>query len=439
MGSIPGTVVGAKIVPTDTADVYGTHDALYGAGGWRSVDSTVLRDAIPSLQRQEGMVVFCTDSNAMYQLVDGITNSDWALLSTGVSGSGVAGNLTSWASSTDLSSAPAYVSSNQVYVTGPLHVRAGGTGITKTTEIIGNATGYTAFSGTTLAVINKGDAEMALYADTTKNCNILFCDNYSGSVPAYMSWSNTNNLLTMQTPHTTFAGDGTFVKSVLDADPSPDALILRRNVTDSPTDADKGPALAFSGPAAYGDGVFARIKSMAYSSSVCRIVVNVNAGPTNVNKDIAQFLYTTGGTRNPDATACLELLPGATIQSEGYHWQDIWAQCSFTGFASPVGTVRAYKLGRTAVVQFDVAGTGNTSTTTAALVLPAAYASGADSTAYGLAHMLSNGTHAVGDIIQFPSSSTLQMSPSVTTGFAGWSPYGARSMQGEFVIQCGMS
>jgi hypothetical protein len=68
MAAIPGTVVGSKIVPTDTADTYPTHEAGYGRGGWRTVADTAARDAIPAGLRQEGMIVYCQSDSSEYQL-----------------------------------------------------------------------------------------------------------------------------------------------------------------------------------------------------------------------------------------------------------------------------------------------------------------------------------------------------------------------------------
>jgi hypothetical protein len=77
MAAIPGTVVGSPIVPTDTADVYPTHKATYGLGGYRCVADNTARDAIPAGRREVGMFVYVLDVLILYQLVGGITNSDW--------------------------------------------------------------------------------------------------------------------------------------------------------------------------------------------------------------------------------------------------------------------------------------------------------------------------------------------------------------------------
>lgn len=210
MGSIVGTVVGAKVVPTDTADVYGTHDALYGAGGWRTVADITARNAIPDTRRQIGMVVYVEDADgwghaATYQLIGGITNSDWAVHVAGLTGTGITDRFASWASATDMSSAPMYISSGNIYTMATMTVYAGFGADAMT--IYGQAASHTAFPGTQFSIINKGDAEMALYADYTNNCNIIFCNNSSGSVPGYISFSNPNQRLTLQVPHATISNE----------------------------------------------------------------------------------------------------------------------------------------------------------------------------------------------------------------------------------------
>ena len=68
MTAIPGTVIGSPLVPSDTTDVYATHEAEYGKGGWRTVADTTERDAIVTGRRQEGMIVYCQADYKEYQL-----------------------------------------------------------------------------------------------------------------------------------------------------------------------------------------------------------------------------------------------------------------------------------------------------------------------------------------------------------------------------------
>lgn len=83
--SLPGTNVIDSIVPFTALDNYPTHMAIYGKGGWRTVNSLAERDSIPNERREEGMVVYVIGDNT-YQLVGGITNSHWQIFTTGSSG-----------------------------------------------------------------------------------------------------------------------------------------------------------------------------------------------------------------------------------------------------------------------------------------------------------------------------------------------------------------
>jgi hypothetical protein len=68
MTAISGTNVIAPVVPYTTDDQYPSHDALYGLGGLREVASLVERDAIPSLRRRHGMLVYVAATDKTYQL-----------------------------------------------------------------------------------------------------------------------------------------------------------------------------------------------------------------------------------------------------------------------------------------------------------------------------------------------------------------------------------
>lgn len=62
MAELKGTQVAASIVPFTDLDTYATHDAEYGKGGFRSVDTNEKRDAIPAARKVEGMVVRVNDT-----------------------------------------------------------------------------------------------------------------------------------------------------------------------------------------------------------------------------------------------------------------------------------------------------------------------------------------------------------------------------------------
>lgn len=57
MAALGGTTVISPIRPSDSNDTYPSHEAIYGKGGFRSVDSIAARDAIPSARREAGMLV----------------------------------------------------------------------------------------------------------------------------------------------------------------------------------------------------------------------------------------------------------------------------------------------------------------------------------------------------------------------------------------------
>jgi hypothetical protein len=82
--SVPVT---ALIAPTDSADTYPTHAAIYGKGGLRTVSSIAERDAIPVSRREAGMLVFVAGN--YYRLLDNLVDwEDLGDLGTGSSGGG---------------------------------------------------------------------------------------------------------------------------------------------------------------------------------------------------------------------------------------------------------------------------------------------------------------------------------------------------------------
>lgn len=83
MAELKGTVIASRIVPSDSLDTYATHDADYGRGGYRSVADLAERDSIPEPRRKVGMKVFVNDIGTEYQLVNGITNINWEVISSG--------------------------------------------------------------------------------------------------------------------------------------------------------------------------------------------------------------------------------------------------------------------------------------------------------------------------------------------------------------------
>lgn len=64
MGAISGGInLGAPILPATTEDIFPTHDASYGKGGYRAVPNIAARQLIPYARREVGMIVRTTDTN----------------------------------------------------------------------------------------------------------------------------------------------------------------------------------------------------------------------------------------------------------------------------------------------------------------------------------------------------------------------------------------
>lgn len=74
MANIKGTNVSSPIVPFTEQDLYPTHDAKYGKGGFRTVDTIEEMNGIPGPRREEGMLVYVkTDPTGIhtYQYING--------------------------------------------------------------------------------------------------------------------------------------------------------------------------------------------------------------------------------------------------------------------------------------------------------------------------------------------------------------------------------
>lgn len=78
MALITGAVnVTGTLAPTDTNDVYATHDSKYGKGGYREVADLLARDAITLARRSDGMLVYVQSEDTIYKLENGIENENW--------------------------------------------------------------------------------------------------------------------------------------------------------------------------------------------------------------------------------------------------------------------------------------------------------------------------------------------------------------------------
>ena len=82
MSSLRGTNVLAPVVPFDTTDAHASHEARYGKGGYRSVADATERDAIPTLRREAGMLVWVTSLQKQYRLESDLTT--WSEVVTSI-------------------------------------------------------------------------------------------------------------------------------------------------------------------------------------------------------------------------------------------------------------------------------------------------------------------------------------------------------------------
>ena len=91
MAKYPGGVaLSGYAAPSDTADIYATHKAQFGYGGYRSALDLTARDAITTLRREEGMVVYVISEKKEYRLVGGTANTNWEEVVSATGGGGTA-------------------------------------------------------------------------------------------------------------------------------------------------------------------------------------------------------------------------------------------------------------------------------------------------------------------------------------------------------------
>jgi len=95
LNSVP---IAGFIAPTDSTDVYPSHDAQYGRGGLRSVADNTARDAITSDRRAEGMFVYVNSTSTLYVLDSDLTT--WNEFSSGGSDTNITDDLTFTANAT---------------------------------------------------------------------------------------------------------------------------------------------------------------------------------------------------------------------------------------------------------------------------------------------------------------------------------------------------
>ena len=76
MTQIRGTNLSAPVVPFTDHDEFPTHYALYGKGGYRTVQNIEERDLIPSERREEGMLVWVIEDPSLKHLYQYL-NQEW--------------------------------------------------------------------------------------------------------------------------------------------------------------------------------------------------------------------------------------------------------------------------------------------------------------------------------------------------------------------------
>lgn len=81
--------VTGPLTQTALTDTYPTHDSLLGLGGLREVTNHTTRNAIPNLQRREGMIVYTANDQLYWRLNaspwSGV-DADWSAFTTGGTG-----------------------------------------------------------------------------------------------------------------------------------------------------------------------------------------------------------------------------------------------------------------------------------------------------------------------------------------------------------------
>ena len=89
MSVYPGAVpVSGYFSPTDTTDTYAVTDSQFNRGGHKEASDLTDRNNISVDRRREGMTCYTVSDKKMWQLQNGITNSDWVDITSGTSAGG---------------------------------------------------------------------------------------------------------------------------------------------------------------------------------------------------------------------------------------------------------------------------------------------------------------------------------------------------------------
>lgn len=168
--TITGTLpITAPVAPSDTADTYPSHLALYGKGGWRTVADVASRDAIPAARREEGMIVVVLSPKSAFRLEANLTS--WVEIP--------------WQAKTDTDSVTASISLLN-------EGQAASTAITDLARKLGaTAIPLTLDSSTPFLAAAFARESEAFHPDT----GLVVGTNVVRSVPATFGWSSARALL----------------------------------------------------------------------------------------------------------------------------------------------------------------------------------------------------------------------------------------------------
>ena len=123
--AIPGTVpITAPVAPTSYLDVYPSHIAEFGKGGYQSAATLTIRNDITQDRRTSGMMVFVESDGLVYTLGPGLTNSEWTVFAPPASS-----NVLMLQNVTDLRAVSSSANNRLAFLLGNVTAGDGGGGI----------------------------------------------------------------------------------------------------------------------------------------------------------------------------------------------------------------------------------------------------------------------------------------------------------------------
>jgi len=143
-----------------------------------SVANVTARDAIPTLRRWEGMLVYVVAEQKHFTLISGVTNTDWVELA----GGGGGGNLVAWSTGIVYAIGDTVIESNKIYVSTSAHT----SGVFAADLLAGywtelSATDLTTASGV-LPIANGGTgSNLQTFVDITSDQSIAGEKFFTGS------------------------------------------------------------------------------------------------------------------------------------------------------------------------------------------------------------------------------------------------------------------